>query len=120
MSYPNTKLWELLNSLASSTVKIYKEHQDEDNDKKPNKYIVIQEEVYDEAELFGDGSPILRNAAFEIYINARKSSDAKSLYDSIKSILKENQINFTLIANIYDSQSKYFTRTIEGDITYHG
>lgn len=119
MPYPDNKLWELLKPLSSSTIKIYKEHQDEDNDKKPDKYIVIQEEVYDEPEAFGDGSSILRSSSFEIYINCRKANDARSIYRSVTEILKNNEIPYTLSGNIYDSQSGYFTRTITGDLIYH-
>jgi hypothetical protein len=119
MPYPNTKLWDLLKPLANTTLKIYKEHQDEDNDKKPSKYVVIQEEVYDETLSYGDGTPILREATFEIYINSKKSSEVKEIYNNIASILISNGINYNLVGNIYDTQSKYFTRTIEGDLTYH-
>lgn len=119
MPYPDNKLWELLKPLSSSTIKIYKEHQDEDNDKKPDKYIVIQEEVYDEPEAFGDGSSILRSSSFEIYINCRKANDTRSIYRNVVSILKNNEIPYTLSGNIYDSQSGYFTRTITGDLIYH-
>jgi hypothetical protein len=119
MPYPDTKLWELLKPLASSTLKIFKEHQDEDNDKKPSKYIVIQEEVYDEAIEYGDGKPLLRSASFEIYINCKKSSDVKKIYQDVTSILNDNDIDYVLSGNIYDHVSDYFTRTIEGDIKYH-
>jgi len=119
MPYPDNLLWELLKPLSSSTIKIYKQHQDEDNNKKPDKYIVIQEEAYDEPKSFGDGGSILRESSFEIYVNCRKSNDAQSIYRSIIDILKINDIKYTLSGNIYDSQSGYFTRTITGDLIYH-
>lgn len=119
MPFPETKLWELLKPLKSKNLQIFTDHQDVDNDKKPNMYIVIQDQIFDEPELFGDGITIIREASFEIYINARKKSDARSIYNSISTILSSNEISFTLNGNIYDNQSQYYTMTIEGQITYH-
>ncbi|MFH2116764.1 MAG: hypothetical protein ABII85_01830 [Bacillota bacterium] len=119
MPYQETRLWNLLKSLKSSSREIHLEHLSVDFSKLPKTYMVIQDQVFDESTIHGDGSNLVRTADYELYINSTKKSNARSFLNDVIAILDSNNIEYQLNGNTYDPNSKYYTFSIGGSIIYN-
>ncbi len=119
MSYPTDKLWIIFRYLVDSNdnpIPVFMgEKTDSDN---PTKYIVIQEQQFDEGVLFGDCKSLLRNAEFQIYVNAFNRDDLNEVKTLVIDKLKQNDLYYKIVSNIYDQTSRYYTVVFEGSIDY--
>ncbi|MGE4321064.1 MAG: hypothetical protein AB7E61_06430 [Acholeplasmataceae bacterium] len=119
MSYPTDKLWLIFKDLLdinNESIPVFKGEKDSDDD--VLRYIVIQDEQYDEAIHFGDGKPVLRNSDFNLYLNTINADDLIDMKRAVITKLDENNIYYTIANKVYDSNSKFYTLTFEGSLQY--
>jgi hypothetical protein len=121
MSYPTNKLWNLFKDIKDSkdnSIDVYMVDMTESYDDRPSKYVVIQNQVYDEPVLFGDGTQLLRESNYTIYVNARDYDDLLEIKEVVVTILNENNMSYELSSVPYDNVSKFYSFAIEGKIDY--
>ncbi len=122
MSYPADKLWSIFDDIkylkddVEINIPVYiGEKKLVDN---PDTYVVIQEQLYDAPNQFGDGGVLLRNADFNIYVNSINKDDLNTTKLLVIEKFKENNLNYVITSNIYDPTSEFYTVTFEGSIDY--
>jgi hypothetical protein len=121
MSYPNDKLWNLFKELKDyndKDIDVYMVEMTEPYDDRPSTYVVIQNQIYDSAIQFGDGSQLFREASYTIYVNARDYDDLLAAKEAVELVLKENDMSYDISNVPYDSTSTFYSFVFEGNIDY--
>ena len=109
-----TALWQIVAPLAQE-IPIYKQVMDEDENSVPESYLIIRTDIYDDAEVYGDGHTELRKNGGDIILVSKstgtRSDDIHTLNRvKVKKLLDEADMAYTGINLGYDSalkQSEY-------------
>lgn len=110
-------LWNLFKHLKNKAP-IYLDVMNEQESKIPQAYVVLEEDVFDENLVAGDGKSLVRNSSYNIRIHARTIAKAKTIVQSYREVLLENGIPFEQYGPTFDPGTNYYSILITGRNTY--
>lgn len=110
-------LWNLFKHLKNQAP-IYKDVMDEQESKIPQAYVVLEEDVYDENLVAGDGTSLVRQNSYNIRIHARTISKAKTIVKAYRQVLLEKGMHFDQFGPTFDPGTDYYSILITGRNTY--
>lgn len=110
-------LWNYFKHLKTKAP-IYISFMNEQEDKIPQAYIVLEEDVFDENLVAGDGKSLIRNSSYNIRIHSRTIEKAKSLVKDYRTVLFENGMSFEQYGPTFDPGTSYYSILITGRNTY--
>lgn len=110
-------LWNLFKHLKSQAP-IYIDVMDEQEDKIPQAYVILEEDVFDENLVAGDGLSLVRNSSYNIRIHSRTIKKAKTLVQAYRQVLLNNGIPFEQYGPTLDPGTDYYSILITGRNTY--
>ena len=110
-------LWNLFKHLKSKAP-IYLEVMDEQESKIPQIYVVLEEDVYDENLVAGDGKSLVRRSSYNIRIHSRTVDKAKKLVKDYRKVLLDKGMHFQQYGPTYDPSTDYYSILITGNETY--
>ena len=110
-------LWELFKHLRNKAP-IYKDFMDEQENKIPQTYVILETDVFDEGRSSGDGINILRTSSYNVRIHSRSVSKAKMIMKEYRETLILKGLQFSQYGPTYDPSTNYFSILITGDYIY--
>lgn len=110
-------LWNLFKHLKNKAP-IYLDVMNEQESKIPQAYVVLEEDVFDENLVAGDGKSLVRNSSYNIRIHARTIAKAKTIVQSYREVLLENGLHFEQYGPTFDPSTNYYSILITGRNAY--
>ena len=117
MSFNKDYLWSLFQGLKTYS-KIYLDAMNEQADKIPKEYVVIERQVADESIIKGDSKVLYRSNSFNILIFTGSSDKTFELSARYETILEENNIEYSKFGPTKDPGTGRFSTLISGSYVY--
>lgn len=110
-------LWDLFKHLKSKAP-IYLNVMNEQESKIPQIYVVLEENVFDENLVAGDGKSLVRLSSYNIRIHSRTVDKAKKLVKDYRQVLLDKGMHFQQYGPTYDPSTDYYSILITGNDAY--
>jgi|GEM_PF-4460072 len=110
-------LWNLFKHLKNKAP-IYIDVMNEQESKIPQTYVILEEDVYDENLVTGDGKSLIRKNSYNIRIHARTAEKAKKLVADYRQVLLDKGLPFSQYGPTFDPSTNYYSILITGDDIY--